>query len=83
MLVNVVIGDTERQRDLARVMQKHSHFDLQSCLAVVVLHELGQLGIDSEELNESYDAAMTAHRTEIQNRQLAKIAGGDHLELVR
>jgi len=73
MAVNRPVGNTAQTRELARTLAKHSHLDLQSCLAIVVLLEMGELGHTGNDLTEAFDEAMRAYATEVQNERLASI----------
>ena len=55
MVINPVIGDTDEVRALARILGQHSHIDAQSCLAIVVLLELVELGHAGDDLTEAFD----------------------------
>lgn len=71
MLVNAPLGNTSQARELARTLAKHSHLDLQSCLAIVVLLEMSELGHAGADLTEPFDEAMKVHATEVRNERLA------------
>lgn len=66
--------NTSQARNLARMLARHSHLDLQSCLAIVVLLEMGELGHTGDNLAEAFDQAMNVHRTQVKNERLSRIA---------
>ncbi len=71
MVINPVIGDTDKARALARILGQHSHLDAQSCLAITVLLELIELGHAGDDLAEALDHAMRVHATEVLTERLA------------
>lgn len=71
MRENIPVGDTSQAILLARTLAKHSHLDLQSCLAIVVWLEIGELGYTENDLMEAFDEAMLVHATDVRNKRLA------------
>lgn len=65
--------NTWQARELARILAKHSHLDLQSCLAIVVLMEMGELGHTGNELAEAFDQAMNVHGAAVKNECLVRL----------
>ena len=70
---NTPVGILSETHDRAKMLAKHSHLDLQSCLAIVVLQELGELGHTGTDLTEAFDEAMKCHGTVIRNERLAAV----------
>ena len=68
-MTNTLVGDLSGTHERAKMLAKHSHLDLQSCLAIVVLHELGELGHTDEALTEAFDESMKVHGTAVKNKR--------------
>lgn len=71
--MNVPVGELSVTLDRAKMLAKHSHLDLQSCLAMVVLQELGELGHTGAELTEAFDESMKVHGTAVMNERCAAL----------
>lgn len=64
------VGDLQLTRERAKVLERYSHLDLQSCLAIVVLQELAELGHSGTELTEAFDESMKVHSTAVINERI-------------
>ena len=72
-MTNIPVGDLSETHERAKMLAKHSHLDMQSCLAIVVLQELGELGHTGEDLTEAFVESMKCHGTAVKNERLAAI----------